>query len=113
MVMPDGSKIVLPDEKGKELKDAGYVGKEVCFGFRPEDLKEEAPGTPNTLHSTIRVYELLGAEVFLYFDLADINVTARVDPSTTARTGSEVYMSINMDHIHVFDKDTEEAVLNY
>ena len=49
----------------------------------------------------------------IYFDLGDINVTARVDPSTTARTDSEVYMAINMDHIHVFDKDTEEAVFNY
>ncbi|MBQ6680219.1 MAG: sn-glycerol-3-phosphate ABC transporter ATP-binding protein UgpC [Lachnospiraceae bacterium] len=113
MVMPDGSKIEIPEDKGQILKEKGYVGKEVCFGFRPEDLSEAPAGTPNTLHSVVRVYELLGAEVFLYFDLGDINVTARVDPSTTARTDSEVYMAINMDHIHVFDKDTEEAVFNY
>ena len=112
MIMPDGSEIELPADKGAVLKEKGYVGKEVCFGFRPEDLSEAPKGTPNCLNSIIRVYELLGAEVFLYFDLGDQNITARVDPSTTARTGSEVTMAINMDHIHIFDKDTEEAVLN-
>ena len=112
MVMPDGSEIEIPAEKGKVLKEAGYVGKEVCFGFRPEDMVEEAPGTPNTINSVVRVYELLGAEVFLYFDLGNVSVTARVSPETTARTDSEVCMSINMNHIHVFDKDTEVAVLH-
>ena len=112
MVMPDGSEIELPADKGAVLKEKGYVGKEVCFGFRPEDLSEAPKGTPNCLNSIVRVYELLGAEVFLYFDLGDQNITARVDPSTTARTNSEVTMAINMDHIHIFDKDTEEAVLN-
>ena len=110
MVMPDGSKIVIPDDKGAIVKEGGYVGKKLCFGFRPEDLLEVEAGTPNTLNSTINVYELLGAEVFLYFDLADVGITARVDPATTARTGSEVTMAIDMDHIHAFDIDTEVAL---
>ena len=109
-VMPDGSKIVIPADKAAIIKNGGYVGKKVCFGFRPEDLEEVAAGTPNTLHSVVRVYELLGAEVFLYFDLGDVSVTARVDPDTTARTDSEVTLSIDMDHIHAFDVETEVAL---
>ncbi|MBR5739279.1 MAG: TOBE domain-containing protein, partial [Lachnospiraceae bacterium] len=62
------------------------------------------------LKATIRVYELMGAEVFLYFDCAEQNITARVAPSTEARPGSEVNFKINMDHIHAFDVDTEEAL---
>ena len=112
VVLPDGEKIVLPEEKGKVLKSKGYVGKEICFGFRPEDLTEAPVGTPNTINSTVRVYELLGAEVFLYFDLGDVNMTARVDPATSARPGTEVCMAINMDHIHAFDKETEETILD-
>jgi len=109
-VLPDGEKIKIPADKGAILKDGGYVGKEVCFGFRPEDLSEVPKGTENAINSTVRVYELLGAEVFLYFDLGDVNMTARVDPATTARPGSEVSLVINMDHIHAFDKDTEIAL---
>ena len=92
------------------MMEKGYAGKEVCFGFRPEDLSEVPLDSDNAIKSTVRVYELLGAEVFLYFDLGDVNMTARVDPATTARPGSEVALAINMDHIHAFDKDTEIAL---
>ncbi len=110
VVLPDGEKIVLPADKGQILKDGGYVGKNVCFGFRPEDLTEVPAGTPNTINSVVRVYELLGAEVFLYVDLDNTNVTARVSPDTKARTNSEVTFAINMDKIHAFDVDTEAAL---
>ena len=109
-VLPDGNRIEIPADKGEILKNGGYIGKKVCFGFRPEDMDEAPAGTPNTIKATIRVYELMGAEVFLYFDCAEQNITARVAPSTEARPESEVYFSINMDHIHAFDVDTEEAL---
>ena len=110
VTLPDGNHLTLPTDKSKILLDAGYAGKKICIGFRPEDMNEAPVGTPNTIHATIRVYELLGAEVFLYFDCAEQNVTARVEPGTAARPGSEVNFSINMEHIHAFDVDTEMAL---
>ena len=65
--------IVIPAAKAKVLKDGGYVGKTVVLGIRPEDIHdsqmfiEASPSVPMT--STVKVYELLGAEVFLYFEL--------------------------------------------
>ena len=38
----------------------------------------------SVITSTIKVYELLGAEVFLYFDVEGTQMTARVNPRTTA-----------------------------
>ena len=48
----------------------------VAFGIRPEDIHDEEAypssySEEHTLTATIRVYELLGAEVFLYFDIDD------------------------------------------
>ncbi len=40
--------------------------------------------------SVVKVYELLGAEVFLYLDVDGTQVTARVDPRTTAKTGDPI-----------------------
>ena len=34
----------------------------------------------NAIESTVKVSELLGAEVYLYFDINGIQVTARVNP---------------------------------
>ena len=106
--------ITLPDEKGKVLVQKGYVGKEVCFGIRPEDIHDgdmsNYPGA--TLTATIRVYELLGAEVFLYFDIEGTQMTARVNPRTTLRTGDKAVFALDMEKIHVFDKETELTITN-
>ena len=62
--------------------------------------------------ATIKVYELLGAEVFLYFDLEEFPMTARVDPRTTARPGDTVKFAIDTEKIHVFDKETSLTICN-
>ena len=83
------------------------------LGIRPEDVHDEQmfiEASPNTvIEATIRVYEMLGAEVYLYFDS---NMTARVDPRTTARTGDTVKFALDAEKIHVFDKETELTITN-
>ncbi len=79
------------------------------MGIRPEDVA----ATPNgSMSSTVKVYELLGAEVFLYFDVEGFNMTARVDPHTTSRTGDTVKFGLDMTKVHVFDKETELTITN-
>ena len=101
--------LVVPAAKAKALKDGGYVGKTVVMGIRPEDVAD----TPNgSMSSTVKVYELLGAEVFLYFDVNGTQITARVDPATKAKTGDPVKFDFNMEKTHFFDKDTELVITN-
>ena len=111
-----GHTITMPAEKGKILDQKGYIGKAVTLGIRPEDLHDEEAwltGSPNSvIDATIRVYELLGAEVFLYFDIEDTNCTARVNPRTTARPGDTIKLALDLSKIHVFDKETEQVVVN-
>ena len=94
----------------------GYNGKTVVLGIRPEDVHDEPEflaASPNTvIEAKIRVYEMLGAEVFLYFDYAGASMTARVEPRTTARTGDTVKFALDANKIHVFDKETELAITN-
>ena len=105
--------VKLPTEKASKLK--GYVGKTVVMGIRPEHLNDDpeviAKSTA-TLDATIEVYELLGAEVFLYFTITGANMTARVNPKTEARNGSKVKFAIDVDKIHIFDKETEKTITN-
>ena len=108
--------IVLPEAKAKKLIEGGYDGKTVVLGVRPEDVHDEpefiAKSPDTVIESTIRVYEMLGAEVFLYFDYDGAGMTARVDPSTTARTGDKVKFAFDPNKIHVFDKETELVITN-
>ena len=108
--------VVIPAAKAKVLKDGGYVGKTVVLGIRPEDIHdsqmfiEASPSVPMT--STVKVYELLGAEVFLYFDVNGTQVTARVDPRTNSKTGDTIKFAFDMEKSHFFDKETELTICN-
>ncbi len=110
------SKISLEGAKAKKIIEGGYDGKTVVLGVRPEDVHDEEAfiaSSPDTvIESTIRVYEMLGAEVYLYFDYAGTNMTARVNPRTTARTGDTVKFALDANKIHIFDKETEMTITN-
>ena len=111
-----GKSIPLPPAKSKKLIEGGYDGKQVIFGIRPEDVYDSEMFIENSPHSTfestIKVYELLGAEVFLYFDLDEFPMTARVDSRTNSRPGDTVKFALDVEKIHVFDRDTEKIITN-
>lgn len=106
-------RIPLTAEKGKKLIDGGYKGKQVVMGIRPEDVSDPATTRARNqavVKGTVNVYELLGAEVYLYFDMCGTQMTARVSSSTTARENDVVDFVLDTDKIHVFDKETEKAI---
>jgi multiple sugar transport system ATP-binding protein len=108
--------IKLPDNKAKKLIDAGYEDKNIVFGIRPEDIKDEEmfiSNSPETsFEATVKVYEMLGAEVFLYFTVETSDITVRVNPRTTARPGDTIKLAMDGSKIHLFDKETEETICN-
>jgi multiple sugar transport system ATP-binding protein len=103
--------IVLPEEKGKILKENGYVNKEVVFGIRPEhlddnnELIERNPSA--TLTGDVEVVERMGAESYIYFKSGNNNMTARVDGSTKSEPKDKIKLCVENENIHVFDKETE------
>ena len=80
----------LPASKAKAVIDGGYDGKTVVMGIRPENVHDSQmfieTSKDSVVECKINVYELLGAEVYLYFDCEGFPMTARVDPRTTARS---------------------------
>jgi len=111
-----GAKLRMTPEKSKKIVDAGYLNKEVVVGFRPEDIYDEPefvnkwPET--TVEAKVELSELLGAEVYLYLDIVENAITARVDPRTKAKVGDIIKVAVDADYIHVFDRDTEQVITN-
>ena len=116
MLEAGGVKFELPEEKAAVLKEKGYTGKTVVMGVRPEnvyDAKEEALcKLTAAFDSKITVFELLGSEVQLYFDFAGASMSAKVGQASKAAVGDTVSFAFDVDKIHVFDKDTEQAVIH-
>jgi len=116
LLMFGSNTIKLPENKAKKLIELGYKDKIVTFGIRPEDIKDEEmfiSSSPETsLEATVKVYEMLGAEVFLYFTVDNFDITVRVNPRTTARPGDTIKIALDGSKIHIFDKETQETILN-
>ncbi len=106
----------LPAEKAKKLIDGGYAGKKVVLGIRPEDIDDDAEFVEKNSNYTFDVevtgYELLGAEVQLYYTVAGANMTAKVASDTKARMGDKITLALDPTRIHVFDKETELTITN-
>jgi multiple sugar transport system ATP-binding protein len=109
-----GHTIVVPEGKADALKS--YVGKTVVIGIRPEDIHDEQvfieSSKDSVIEAEIRVREMLGAEIYLYFDIDATTFTARVNPRSTAKVGDTVQFAIDMSKLHVFDKETEKVIFN-
>ena len=108
--------IKVSEARGKTLIENGYEGKTIVLGIRPEDIHDEQiflNQSPDTVvDAEIKVYEMLGAEVFLYFSLDQYEITARVNPRTTARPGDTIKVAFDASKIHLFDKETEQVITN-
>ena len=107
-----GKSIALPAEKSQKLIAGGYAGKTVTIGIRPENVGVEMGAVEGAFDADVNVYELLGAEVYLYLSINGEAVTARVPSTTAARVGDKISAVFDVNKIHVFDKETEQVITN-
>ncbi|MCL1828069.1 MAG: sn-glycerol-3-phosphate ABC transporter ATP-binding protein UgpC [Oscillospiraceae bacterium] len=113
----NNNRLYIPAEKiDKDEKIKAYVGRRVKLGIRPEDIyDDEAFVKANAASSvgvTVDVSEMMGAEVYLYLKYGESLLTARVAPTTSSKAGAEIKVAVDMNRIHLFDADNEEAILN-
>ncbi len=108
--------IKLPEGVAAKVKESGCIGKEVMLGIRPEDLHDEetflAQYPEAVITAEVEVTELLGAETYLYLKVNENSFTARVNPRSTAKVGDTIKIGVDVNKIHLFDKETEKAILN-
>ena len=110
----DNNAIHLNDSKGKLLRDKGYVGKRVMMGIRPEnihDVETSLKTYKDIIKAEITLTELIGAEVYLHFKCNNTNMVARVDRQCSAKVNDVVDLYLDYDGIHLFDLETELAII--
>jgi multiple sugar transport system ATP-binding protein len=102
----------VPEEMVPLLQ--GYVGKEVSFGVRPEDIydKPSFPGKveENILSSVVEVVEPMGSEIYLYLNTGKNSFVARIEAYVRAKVQEKIELVLNMEKTHVFDKETEKTI---
>src|SRR5919202_5458665 len=93
----------------------GATDREVIFGVRPEhihhrsEVREAQAGQTATVN--VSVVEPLGSEVFAYLSANGHEFIARMDATAQPRPGENIETVFDTDHLHVFDKETEQALV--
>ena len=110
IVADEGTFELTPtEEQQAALKN--YVGKQVYFGIRPEDLTYQAtPAAENNMQMKVVNKEPLGAETHLFLQSKDQSIVARVQASAkeSFKLGETVNFKPDITRCKFFVKNPED-----
>ena len=110
----NGYSFEIPADKGGAETFDQYVGRTVTLGIRPEDIYTEderlTQHAGSVISAEIDIAELMGAEVYLYLLMGGQKLIARTPGGYDKRSGAVEKFAFNMDKVHLFDKETEQAI---
>lgn len=102
-------RIKLSAKHKKLLKS--YVGKDMVFGIRPEDLTcVDKAVDGETINAEVTVVEPLGAETHVYLNTKNHQIIARIEPSVQLKVGQKISLTPDLSIVTFFDGETEVAV---
>ena len=103
------TKLKLTGELGKIAKD--YIGKQLIFGIRPEDVEaKEGAAADEVINTTVEVVEPLGAETHIYVNTGAHQLIAKIPPTTDVTVGKAIKLVPNQERAIIFDVETEKAL---
>jgi len=108
-------KMRLPASHADRIRER--VGRNVIFGIRPDDIYDRALPSPvaatedNSLQLTVDVTEPMGASVYAYLTSGKHTLIADLDGETGARDGHLLDVVFDLEKTHIFDPETEVALV--
>jgi multiple sugar transport system ATP-binding protein len=101
----------IPDTIGHAVKQQATSSK-LILGVRPEDILVHKKRVPvANVEGEVYVLEPLGSEIVLDLKVGDNLIKAKTPPDFRANTGDSVWLSFDINRVHVFDKKTEKAII--
>ena len=89
-----------------------YIGSELTYGVRPEDIilvtNDNVDSLPKeTIYKVhVKIAEFLGAEIYLYFDLAGVQCICRTSAKYRVNYGDDIYVSLNPKKAYIFNEES-------
>ncbi len=103
---------VVPSQKEKLL---AYIGQDVTFGIRPEDIYDKLfvpdPNPRNIIKALCEVVEPMGSEAYLYLKCGQAMFTAKVSGYVQPEANQDIDVVIDMNKAHFFDLTTEKTIV--
>ncbi len=102
----DGTSINLSRLNLNKLKE--NVGKEICLGIRPENLRWEKGKLENyaILKGKVIAIELLGNQKHIYVEHNDIELVATFRSEVEIKLNSDIELFLDLNKSYLFNKET-------
>ncbi len=108
----DSLAFAVPENRTARYRQ--YVGRELIFGLRPEDIIEPRSGElePGRVPFEVMldVVEPMGMETMVYFIVNGVEVCGRVNPDAAKNAGEMMPLTADMNHMHLIDPRTDQVV---
>jgi multiple sugar transport system ATP-binding protein len=98
----------VPDPLRKGLQANGAV--QVVLGVRPEDIGTRTESGCDGIPGTVYMLEPLGRENLLTIQVGDSMIKALAPPEVCVKLDQPVWLTPNENHVHIFDRKTEESL---
>jgi len=81
------------------------------MGIRPENVRIDGEAPPDRrITATVDVVEVVGSDNFVYLDLAGKEFRVRTESQVEPEEGETVAVTFDETDVHLFDRDTGEAL---
>lgn len=125
IVMKGMGEYILPEKRAQCLRYNKYIGKQVIVGVRPEHLQvldsetdgqkgesdiKEKHGRQSELKAVSAVYEMTGANGYLYLEAGDNQITIEIPGPKKYQEGVTYSFLPVGEWIHFFDPETEQVI---
>ena len=88
-----------------------WVGRDVIFGLRPEHLAwVKADMDEATIEVAASVVEPLGSDTLVFFEIAGLEMVARVPSEAVQHAGDRVRLRPDLRRMHLFDPATGKRI---
>lgn len=90
-----------------------YVNKRIVMGIRPENVSER-PSNENNYYKfsiLISAIEQMGNEMLVYTQFDDKQLTARLSPDITIKSGDMMDIYLDVNKMHFFDPETQKVII--
>lgn len=102
-------KIEIPDEMQVKIRNSS-TSPNLILGIRSEDIFIKEP-SPDTIQAEVYIVEPLGSENIIDLKIGENILKAKTLPTFMPDVGQPVHVWFNKERMHIFDKNTEKAIL--
>lgn len=106
-----GQRLDLTSIREALAEKIGEGAGEFALGIRPQFIELSLKEKPNCMRGVVEVTEAMGPSTLVEVKVDDVTIRALWDGVFPRQEGSEIWLSIDPDHVRIIDKKTEKVIV--